>query len=66
MTYSTCSNNPIENEAVVAAALYQMKGEYELIESRHILSDFKTWEGLLAWEVFDDDKHMKRKRDKKL
>lgn len=36
LTYSTCSNNPIENEAVVAAALGQMKG-FELIESRHLL-----------------------------
>lgn len=51
----------MENEAVVAAALGQMKG-FELIESRHLLWEFWTWEGLTSWEVFDDEKHVQKKR----
>lgn len=65
LTYSTCSNNPIENEAVVAAALVQNLGEYELLDSRHLLGAFRTRPGLTKWQVYDDEKHMKKKWDKK-
>jgi 16S rRNA C967 or C1407 C5-methylase (RsmB/RsmF family) len=54
LTYSTCSLNPIENEAVVSAALLQSKGEMELVDCRHILGDFKTRKGLTSWKVCDD------------
>jgi 16S rRNA C967 or C1407 C5-methylase (RsmB/RsmF family) len=33
ITYSTCSLNPIENEAVVAAALKEFKGKIRLIKT---------------------------------
>lgn len=33
ITYSTCSLNPIENEAVVAAALRDFKGQIRLVET---------------------------------
>jgi len=32
LTYSTCSLNPIENEAVVSAALQNFKDDFELID----------------------------------
>ena len=32
LVYSTCSLNPIENEAVVAAALNQYPGEFEILD----------------------------------
>jgi 16S rRNA C967 or C1407 C5-methylase (RsmB/RsmF family) len=33
LAYSTCSFNPIENEAVVAALLRTFKGELELVDA---------------------------------
>ena len=40
LSYSTCSLNPIENEAVVAAALEMSEGEFKLIDCRDKLSTF--------------------------
>jgi len=54
LTYSTCSLNPIENEAVVSAALQNFKDDFELIDCWDILGNFKTWKGLTKWNVYDD------------
>lgn len=53
LVYSTCSLNPIENEAVVAAALAQFKDSVELapIDS---LPDLVYRAGLSSWRVFDE------------
>jgi 16S rRNA C967 or C1407 C5-methylase (RsmB/RsmF family) len=34
ITYSTCSLNPVENEAVVAAALLEYQGKIRLLEQK--------------------------------
>ena len=49
LSYSTCSLNPIENEAVVAAALKHFAGKVRLLKVG--LSDFRFQEGLKDWEV---------------
>ncbi|CAF0718983.1 unnamed protein product [Brachionus calyciflorus] len=51
MVYSTCSLNPVENEAVVYNLLLKFKGEIELVEARDKLPGLKTLNGLLKWNV---------------
>ena len=71
LTYSTCSLNPIENEAVVCAALKKLNSEskfgeeYELVDCRNKLLPFKTREGLLKWEVYDTMPNHRRRRNRK-
>ena len=55
ISYSTCSLNPIENEAVVSAALRRLKGKVELISCEQALPQdkFRTRPGLSSWTVYD-------------
>ena len=48
MVYSTCSMNPIENEAVVAALLKKHKGCIELVDTRDMLKSLKRRPGMLS------------------
>jgi 16S rRNA C967 or C1407 C5-methylase (RsmB/RsmF family) len=52
LSYSTCSLNPVEDEAVVAAALKQFKGCLRLEEVA--LPGFKFRQGLQDWKVMVD------------
>ena len=53
MTYSTCSLNPIENEAVVAALIKATDGALEIVtKSIHALN---VSPGLTKWQVVDED-----------
>ena len=55
--YSTCSFNPIENEAVVQAALLKFKGKVRLLNvSAEVSSHLKYREGLTKWRVFHRQK----------
>lgn len=71
LTYSTCSLNPIENEAVVYAALKKLnedsgKGEeFEIVDCRDKLGSFKTRPGLHTWKVYDTIARVRRRRFKK-
>ncbi|XP_013780179.1 tRNA (cytosine(34)-C(5))-methyltransferase-like [Limulus polyphemus] len=51
MVYSTCSLNPIENEAVIAALLLQCEGSVELLDVTEKLPGLKTSPGLNHWNV---------------
>lgn len=53
LVYSTCSFNPLENEAVVAAALLKLKGKVKLVDiSRDVSPFLKYRPGMLKWEVY--------------
>lgn len=51
LVYSTCSMNPLENEAVVADALRRFGDVVELVESRDVVSGLKWRPGLKTWMV---------------
>ena len=53
LVYSTCSLNPIENEAVVAAALAKFKDIIELVPADD-LPGLHYRQGLASWKVYDD------------
>ncbi|KAF9201173.1 hypothetical protein BGZ49_008608 [Haplosporangium sp. Z 27] len=52
IVYSTCSFNPMENEAVVAELLNRANGTLELIDVSHELPELKRRPGLSDWKVF--------------
>ncbi|KAG9390457.1 RNA (C5-cytosine) methyltransferase [Carpediemonas membranifera] len=52
MVYSTCSFNPIENEAVVAAMLQHVHGA-TLVDTTGQMPELKRRPGLHAWDVFN-------------
>ncbi|CAD7699206.1 unnamed protein product [Ostreobium quekettii] len=56
MVYSTCSLNPVENEAVVADVLRRVGGCMELLDVSDSLPGLKTRPGLKTWKVRDKDR----------
>jgi len=55
MVYSTCSLNPIEDEAVVFELLRETKGAIELIDVSSVLPNLKRTPGVATWTVYDKD-----------
>ncbi|OBZ86764.1 tRNA (cytosine(34)-C(5))-methyltransferase [Choanephora cucurbitarum] len=55
IVYSTCSFNPIENEAVVAEVLRQTKGAIRLLDVSDQLPELKRREGLRDWKVMSKE-----------
>lgn len=55
MAYSTCSLNPIEDEAVVAEVLRRCGGAVELVDVSHLLPNLKRSDGIFTWKVLDKD-----------
>ncbi|XP_057783832.1 multisite-specific tRNA:(cytosine-C(5))-methyltransferase-like [Salvia miltiorrhiza] len=53
MVYSTCSMNPVENEAVVAEVLRRCKGTIELVDVSTELPQLARRPGLKTWKVRD-------------
>ncbi|RLN57455.1 hypothetical protein BBP00_00007508 [Phytophthora kernoviae] len=51
MTYSTCSLNPIENEAVIAELLRRVDGALELVDCSAMLPGLITRPGVTSWDV---------------
>ena len=49
--YSTCSLNPIENEAVIAAILQKGEGSLELEDVSQDLPGLKCHQGMSTWKV---------------
>ncbi|KAG5029668.1 hypothetical protein JHK87_013182 [Glycine soja] len=53
MVYSTCSMNPIENEAVVAEVLRRCGGSVKLVDVSSELSQLIRQPGLKRWKIYD-------------
>ena len=51
MVYSTCSLNPIENEAVVAQLVGKSGGAVRLVDGRSLLPGLQCDPGMLSWTV---------------
>ncbi|XP_065913229.1 RNA cytosine-C(5)-methyltransferase NSUN2-like isoform X2 [Dysidea avara] len=51
LVYSTCSFNPVENEAIVAAVLKQCKGAVHLVDVSGWLNGLKRIPGMNTWKV---------------
>lgn len=63
IVYSTCSLNPIENEAVVAEVLRQNKGKLSLVNAKDQLAGLKSYKGISSWKVQGKDKEWKQLGD---
>ncbi|KAG1446500.1 hypothetical protein G6F56_009548 [Rhizopus delemar] len=55
IVYSTCSFNPVENEAVVAEVLRQTNHAIRLVDVSDQLVELKRKPGLSTWKVTDKD-----------
>jgi multisite-specific tRNA:(cytosine-C5)-methyltransferase len=55
VVYSTCSMNPIEDEAVLAAAISRCGGSnrVEILDSSSLLPELKRYAGMKTWNVMD-------------
>lgn len=54
LVYSTCSFNPIENEAVVASVLRESEGSLQLLDVSNQLPGLKRRPGLQTWKVINE------------
>ncbi|KAK2193840.1 hypothetical protein NP493_5g14014 [Ridgeia piscesae] len=55
LVYSTCSFNPIEDEAVVSSMLDKAKGSIELVDVSEELPGLKYSKGLTMWKVMSKE-----------
>ncbi|MBN3290330.1 NSUN2 methyltransferase, partial [Polypterus senegalus] len=51
MVYSTCSLNPIEDEAVIASLLEKSEGALELVDASNDLPGLKWMPGVTSWKL---------------
>lgn len=58
MVYSTCSMNPVENEAVVSQLLQLFDGQISLVDIGDKLPGLRTIPGLKKWCVIGKDKEI--------
>ncbi|KAH0789898.1 NOL1/NOP2/sun family protein [Histomonas meleagridis] len=54
--YSTCSMNPIEDEAVVNSVLLELRGAVEIVDTSEMFPELKRHNGLTDWVVYDTGK----------
>ncbi|KNH08354.1 hypothetical protein XU18_1119 [Perkinsela sp. CCAP 1560/4] len=55
LVYSTCSMNPIENEAVLLHCLAPLSEEYSIVESASNIPELHYVPGVEKWKVMDDN-----------
>lgn len=56
LVYSTCTFNPIEDEAVIAEVLRRTNGAMELLDVSHEIPNLRRQAGLRTWRVKDKDR----------
>jgi 16S rRNA C967 or C1407 C5-methylase (RsmB/RsmF family) len=54
LVYSTCSMNPIENEAVISALFQEYPNTFKLIDVSNHLPGLITRPGVRSWKVYSD------------
>ncbi|KAA0710639.1 tRNA (cytosine(34)-C(5))-methyltransferase [Triplophysa tibetana] len=57
MVYSTCSLNPVEDEAVIAALLEKSEGALELADASADLPGLKYMPGITSWKLMTKEGH---------
>nr|XP_033785631.1 RNA cytosine C(5)-methyltransferase NSUN2 isoform X3 [Geotrypetes seraphini] len=55
MVYSTCSLNPVEDEAVIASLLEKSEGSLELVDVSSELPGLKWMPGVIQWKIMTKD-----------
>lgn len=55
LVYSTCSLNPVENEAVLHRLLKESDGALEIMDASHLVPGLKFSPGLSYWELATKD-----------
>jgi tRNA (cytosine34-C5)-methyltransferase len=55
LVYSTCSLNPLENEAVIAEILRLTEGAVEIVDMSEQLPELKRRPGMDRWKLFDSN-----------
>lgn len=51
LVYSTCSFNPVEDEAVLAAALNNQPGQFQIVDVSTDFPELKRRPGITSWKV---------------
>lgn len=54
IVYSTCSHNPVENEAIISTMLNKYP-ELKLVDVSNELPDLRRAPGLLTWKFMDNE-----------
>uniref|UniRef100_A0A1A9WT17 tRNA (cytosine(34)-C(5))-methyltransferase n=1 Tax=Glossina brevipalpis TaxID=37001 RepID=A0A1A9WT17_9MUSC len=55
LVYSTCSLNPIENEAVIQRIITDYEGGLEIVDALHLLPGLKCMPGMTEWKLASKD-----------
>ena len=60
VVYSTCSMNPVEDEAVLAAAIEHCGGPalIDILETKNCLPGLERYDGLKEWQIMDKSGRM--------
>jgi 16S rRNA C967 or C1407 C5-methylase (RsmB/RsmF family) len=55
LVYSTCSLNPIEDEAVISSAVLETKENIVILNMNNVFPELKRSPGLTHWKVFNEN-----------
>lgn len=55
IVYSTCSMNPVEDEAVIAAVLHKLEGKVKLVDCSQELEGLVRLPGVSSWKIMSKD-----------
>jgi len=58
LVYSTCSMNPLENEAVINSVYHDCEGTIDIVDVSNQYPGLKRSKGLSQWKVYYDQNHI--------